>query len=252
MIAGNSGLPWGGCGKSNYTYKPNIEELKKNASTQEESIISNWIKTTLNIPYNKLNMLDSKQDIVDKIYKNTTKGRWGMIELDSTSTKTIQDIDYTKTKDPLSYSDAWVVSNCKLSKSICLPREECSKRNGKKRILYAGPKNSYKANLIFVAGPNCGAQGSNKGTMKRTLNKNLDFSTFRECIKQAFKAGLKSMILSNLKVVILAKVSGGIYAGKFKESINKEYLNIIDELLDEPLIDKLDYKFSDYFEKIYI
>ena len=248
MIAGNSGLPWGGCGKSEHnTYEPDIKGLKKDSKTQEESIVSNWIKTTLGIPYNNLKKLDSKVQDVKRIYKDTTKGRWGMEELNNTSIRTIQGIDYTTNKDPLSYSDAWVVSNCKLSES--------GYRNEK--VVYKGPSNSYIANLVFVAGPNYAATSNNeKGTMNRTLNNNLSYNEFKECVKQALKAGLKAMILSNIKVAILAKVSGGIYAGQkgsvYRTKINNDYNKIITELLNERLISGSNLKYSDYFKKVFI
>ena len=73
-------------------------------------------------------------------------GKWGLLEVDSRSHRTVQRVDYVNTKDPLSYADAWVVTGAKLCRKLQGPPPS-----------FDHVDSAYPATLVFVAGPNAGA-----------------------------------------------------------------------------------------------
>ena len=61
------------------------------------------------------------------------------------------------------------------------------------------------------------------------------YDFFRECVKQAVRAGLDAMMREGCDVALLARISCGIYAGNHRERLNAEYLDLVNELLAEPI-----------------
>ena len=168
------------------------------------------------------------------------KSAWGMQNLSGNDTTTRQHIDYT-TAQPWEYGDAWVVDNAPLAKKVG-NRYDFSKQKS--------------VTLVFVAGPNVGASGSGNriddtnsritgdnftSTTRRTFNFGLraDFGQFLEGVKAAYYAGLCSMVNSQCTIALLCHVSGGIYAGNFRDSYgdHSDYtlvMRLINEVLRMP------------------
>ena len=61
------------------------------------------------------------------------------------------------------------------------------------------------------------------------------YDFFRECVKHAVRAGLDAMMREGCNVALLARISCGIYAGNHRERLNAEYLDLVNELLAEPI-----------------
>ena len=209
MVAGNSGRPAGAVGGQ---YRLVLGKIHHKHKTQEEDIISGWLIAECG----KNNV--QKQN---SVYMSTICGKWGMIQPNSTSVKTIQGVDYTNGTDPMMYADAWTVRNAKL----------CEKSND------FVTRNQYPATLVFVAGPNAGAKGTPRGSMVRTLNKHAerDYNFFENGVAYAIRTGLDAMVYEGVTVALIAKVSCGIYAGVHKKKINQRLPTLLQKILQEPV-----------------
>ncbi len=71
--------------------------------------------------------------------------------------------------------------------------------------------------------------------MKRTLNKKAveDYGFFRDCIKEKLRSSLDGMASEGVTHPLVAQLSCGVYAGKHQETIQKKFLEILKEVLDE-------------------
>jgi hypothetical protein len=211
MVAGNSGRPAGGCG-----LRGAITNIHAFHRTQEEDIVSNWMVAENGA---------GNQDAHNELYRATIDNRWGMIETHSRRTDTIQGVDYRRTRDPWDYADAWVVRRCRMCTKSAEPAFE--------------PERSYECTLVFVAGPNAGALGQSEGSMARTCNRHCAASAgypfFRASVKSAMRTGMDAMISEGCSVALLAQLSCGIYAGRYRRRINAELRELVTELLTEPL-----------------
>jgi hypothetical protein len=198
-------------------------------NTQEEDVIVDWLLTEQNINST------SPENTFGRI-----KSAWGMQDLSGNDTTTRQRIDYT-TAQPWQYGDAWVVDNAPLAK-----------KDGDRYDF----RNKKSVTLVFVAGPNVGACGrrniiddqrrkitgnNHTSTTRRTFNFGLraDFRKFLEGVKAAYYAGLCSMVNAECKIALLCHVSGGIYAGLFRDSYGdgSDYslvMRLINEVLKMP------------------
>jgi hypothetical protein len=215
-VAGNSGRPGGACGiwDGRDECTTDKETLHAYHETQEEDIVSNWLLT--------------EQD-PDTVYADTICGVWGMVDPKGTSKKTVQQRDYSNAT-PEKYNDAWVVRNAKMSYKDVSINE---KREVEKKFDY---KNTFRASLVFVAGPNVAENSLRRAadsTMRRTYNYSAvkKYEDFRQGVAFAQYACLYAMAASNCNVAMLAYVSGGIYAGPWKKQINEDYTTLLNELL---------------------
>lgn len=209
MIAANSGLPAGGLNK----HMGRVAYKDLNYKTQEESVVANWMLTECGT--NAQNQ--------ETLFATTIKGKWGM--QDGTSHKTLQKIDFTKAKDPKFYNRAYIVNNCNLSN---LKRGA----NGK----WLDTKNTAKVSLVFADSVNANASvGTKTGTMQRTLNEKaiIDYDFFKECIKEKLRASLDGMVEQGITIALVAPLSTGVYAGKHKDAIGKDFHGLLKEVLDE-------------------
>jgi len=235
LVAGNAGRPGGVLGKMDgsgltHHYKPPYKY-----TTQEEDIVASWLQAEekkFNNPTFNPNIVFRKN-----LGSYVSGGRkWGMLYPDlhvgsPKSTHTIQGRDFThpfynsakgqRMDQAQNYNFAYTLKN--------------------KPIFDSKKKYIKRTDLVFVYGPNVayiGTSPNSSGT--RTLVKDYDFNrdydVFRECVKTALKAGLIEMYNNKIKIAILAPISGGIYSGRKSEtnkSINKEYIDIVNEILNE-------------------
>lgn len=231
VVAANHGLPLGGLAESDKLKKTITTDALK-LSTQEETLMANCIMTACGNDFNKQN---------EWAQKNVIK-KWGLTQpvYKSTDTNTLQGIDYTKSTSSDDYGDAWIVKNAKVSAVDY------------RRALQPNP---VTVDLIFSAGPNANAEaGSAEGSMKRTLNQRAinDYSYFRECIKFSLRGVLDGAANAGDTHVFLARTSGGVYAGDYKDRIIRDFERIVNEVLDE-CVDSLNVRQRrHYFVKVII
>ena len=165
-----------------------------------------------------------------RIYGETICGAWGMRDPEGTGGETLQGVDYRSTAAS-GYADAWVVGGVHLCQKVGAPK-------------LGGPPDGprfefarqYPTSLYFVAGPNAGTQGRNaSSTVRRTFNRAAaeDYGVFRAGVKHALKAGLYTMAQRGERVALLALVSGGIYAGPWRDRVVADYAQIVNEILQE-------------------
>jgi hypothetical protein len=231
MVAGNSGRPAGDIGDDDHVAGKNApcDTVHEDHETQEESVVSSWM-------FGECGSVTSCGEM-GALFRRTIAARWGMTRAhtkDAADYETIQGVDYTKAT-PEDYGDAWVVRRAKLLVPV------------------TGAKTT--ATLVFVSGPNVGDGGTPTGSMQRTRNATMakDYALFREGVKCAVRAGLDAMILEGVDVALVARVSCGIYAGKkgsdFRTKINAEFLDLVNELLEETLGTK---NRGNYFERVLV
>lgn len=204
MVAGNSGRIAGGCGD---TINMRFRSIHPEHTTQEESIVSNWV-TTMETKKNV-----DREVLFRQLLDGNGKPRWGLIEPVGASRATYQGKDYT-VAEPSDYFEAWEVPGAYLS----------------------GSEGLFATDLVFVAGPNVGSRGTKTGSMTRTFYTALTtYEDFREAVKQAVRAGLIKMNDLECEVALVAGVSTGIYAGQHSHRINKEFVDLVNEILYEEI-----------------
>lgn len=233
LVASNPGRPGGSLGKMDGTGL--ADNYNNDFSTQEESIIASWFQAEEKIFDLKKKKGDKRKFNCCIEFKNTlgvdatSRGRpWGMLNPESTSVKTIQGKDFTLPFFEKGRSQPQRAAY--YSFAYHLPSKPIFNSN----------KDSIKiVDLFFVYGPNVSASGSPTGSMSRTKIKEYrfqrDYFIFKTGVKNAIRAGLISMANADIKVAILARVSGGIYSGNGNTNrrINSDYNDIINDLLLE-------------------
>ena len=209
MIAGNSGRPGGDIGKADGT----VQKVHAEHRTQEEDLVSSWLVGEAGNNTRKQN----------KLYKDHLWNRWGMMDMNSTSPHTRQGVDYTKcskTEYAQMYADAWTINRA----SLCTKR-----RSGSFNFT-----ETFGATLVFVAGPNMGAGKSPHGSTARTLlPESTTYDIFKEGVTSAVRTGLDAMVMEGVQVAFIAQVSCGLYAGKYKTQIRRDFENLVNGLLHE-------------------
>ena len=212
MVAGNSGRPGGGVGRGlddipTVNHKEIGRGIRGKLDTQEESVVASWM-------YGECG---NDGECRDALFRSTICGRWGQTERQGATM--INGVDYTDA-DESSYAEAWVVRDAKLVESL----ENTTK---------------VEATLVFVAGPNAGFSFSDSsggyGSTKSTVNIKAkdDYGVFEASVKASVRAGLLAMQQEGVQHALVARVSCGIYAGTHKEEINKEYLKLVQEIVNE-------------------
>lgn len=258
MVAGNSGLPGGSCG--DFNGNGDATGLYAYHNTQEEDVVSNWLRTTSFknniILVNHTDKKTNKKRYTDKkIFRHTIYEQWGMkvqdwkktymwstIKYDISKdikpknsnrkedyTNTIQGVNYTKA-EPYEYADAWVVHSAHLSEKVLKIKMEYNKPVVNK---YYDFNNTYLTTLVFVAGPNCGTHGSTvNSSMTRTFNTSIkSYNIFEKSVESALFAGLYAMAAEGCTIALLAYVSAGIYAGPYETMIKNNFKNIVNRVL---------------------
>ena len=147
MVAANSGRPGGACG-----LRAQLDHAKLHPGhrTQEEDIVSSWIRTEAG----------DDPAAQDELYRGTIDQRWGMRDTLSTGRDTIQGVDYCRTTSPASFADTWLVPRAVMS-------AKSADDDGTMRF---DTERQFPCTLVFTAGPNAGASASPWGSMARTRN----------------------------------------------------------------------------------
>ena len=187
-------------------------------------MVSNWLITTCRSTGAPVGTDARGHRLASSVYRATIHDKWGMVRPESTDTETMQGVDYTSA-DCEDYADAWCVDGARLSAKLAGEKPQFDTRF------------QYSTALIFVAGPNAGAQGySEVSTTRRTLNTLMvdDYERFRGGVKCALHAGLLAMAQMGCDVALLAHVSAGIYAGPHRERLRHDYEQIVNEILTDP------------------
>jgi hypothetical protein len=90
VVAGNSGRPAGACGFKDGT----IRKLHPEHTTQEEDVVSNWMTTACHNKGRPLmpGMADGGHETANAVYQATIFKKWGMLDLEGSSKKTVQHV----------------------------------------------------------------------------------------------------------------------------------------------------------------
>lgn len=217
VLAGNSGLPAGAVGQ----HVCLLGDVKRPGqlfrapsggtySTQEEDVVKNWL-----LAENAAN---------DTPIRTALSGIWeayGMKDFGSNDTRTKQGVNFTnlttsssKTLAGLSsvapspyerlYAEAWVVGPALLRPKL-----------GRRPDAYDEAR-FLSTSLVFVAGPNAGAEGSDsRSTTKRTFNAYLarNQRNFLDAVEWTYFAALHAVAMEGKRVALLPWISGQLYAG---------------------------------------
>lgn len=231
MIAANSGKPGGGYSAVVRDARGNaigvVRELHARHTTQEEDVVSDWLLT--NAQNARVTGAADTAAHCNSVYRASIYEKWGMTDPEGTSHLTIQGVDYTTTRNPLLYADAWVVDDVRLSsKDVAGPRAEFAFSS------------QCQTTLFFVAGPNASARPNNPmSSTRRTYSTAAanDYNWFRAGIEAAVRAGLLAMAARGCDVALVVGVSTGIYAGQqHKTRIIAEFEVLVNNLLNEPML----------------
>jgi hypothetical protein len=252
LIAGNPGRPGGALGKMDGT---GVEgDINRRFTTQEESVVASWLLAEKE-QFKRVHphsTFDPNITFRNNLGVNATlpgggRGRpWGLMYPDKRlgqdmAKYTIQHIDFT---EPFTKNDKWYhIQKYNFAYSL------------NDKPLFNSKDKIKNVDLVFVYGPNVGASGKTLfSSLTRTkvhdYQYHRDYEIFKRSAKMALRAGLKKMIDDDVKIAILARVSGGIYAGLGSQTfnaINSEYENLVNEILSE---DYKGEKIGSYFDKV--
>jgi len=213
MIAGNSGRPGGNVGDVS-GIGPDMTKVRADHTTQEEDLVSNWLLSTAVV-----NGVDPHRTF------HAIEKRWGLNDFTKSAReddyKTIQRVDYVHTKKSSDYAlPAFVLKNAVMSRKDA---------GGFAKHAF------FRSHLVFVAGPNVADIGTPRGTMRRTRNAKAgkDYTFFKECVGVALRTGIDALAAAGAKVILIARLSTGIYAGPYKKVFNQEFTTLLDRVLEE-------------------
>ena len=166
---------------------------------------------------------------------------------------TRQGVDYVHTQKPLDYGDAWILPDA----DLCVDLSD----GGTTGWRFFRMDQIVRTTLIFVAGPNASLRRGKHMmcSMLRTQNRlcvtectllNQPFLQgaaveevapfFVACVRAAMRAGLDAAIEAGIDVIVLARISGGNYAGPLRGKMTQEfYRKLVEDLLKEDVIVKV-------------
>ena len=177
-------------------------------------MVSNWLVTHAG----------ANSDGWSALFSGTICKAWGMQEPLAGSTKTVQGVDYSA--DHLlaadMYSDAWAVQGCRLSRKVAGTSPSYD------------PAQQYPTTLIFAAGPNANPRAASS-SCRRTYSAraNTSYAFFKEGVAAAVRTSLASAALHKCNVVLLARFSGGLYAGPHEATLRREFPALVQGVLHE-------------------
>ena len=101
-------------------------------------------------------------------------------------------------------------------------------------------------------------QGNYTSTVARTFNRKteFDYNFFKDCVMYTFKAALIAMAYRGDTIAVLCHVSGGIYAGRHRNTYGdrgrdlNDLKQIVDAALQQPMPNS-NFKIGQYFDKVY-
>lgn len=229
MVAGNSGRPGGHIGGwsndntvANNFVKNSPEGLNGWKGGQEEDIMRTWL-----LSYTS----DQRQEQFNNI-----GGKWGLDNKENNNT--IQKFEYVNSEIPEIYSKPDIVV-----KDVKITPWETPPKKGQPGSL--DKSRTFDANLVFVAGPNASTpiQNKSEGSTARTANikAKTEYNFFKEGIKVALKTAFDKLNENDIKIAIVAGISTGIYAGKHKDKISKDFIRLVQDVLEQ---NKSTYKFD--------
>lgn len=243
VLAANSGQP-GGKLAEDLPHEP-LSSKQLNYTVQEESVLSNVMLT--HSPYN----VNMQKDF----FNSSIKGQWGLMNeynWMSPNNMTRQGEDFSlpfaegETTSSKKYNKVFVVDNCRISNL------ENAGVNAKGDPQVKLGNKSCEVRLIFADSVNANAElGSSGGSMKRTLNPNAvaNYEEFLLCVKEKMRATIDGSKMqqegggeSDVTVLLMAQLSGGIYAGLHREKFMKRdktepsgFEKALNEVLNEPV-----------------
>ena len=166
---------------------------------------------------------------------------------------TMQGVDYVNTQHAGDYEEAWTLPDA----DLCVDESDGGPSGWRVFKL----DKIVRTTLIFVAGPNASnGWGHNMmGSVLRTRNKrcideasstsyelrrtasglevnNIEKAApfFVSCVRNAMRAGLDAAIEAGIDVIVLARISGGIYAGAWHRAMTRDfYRKLVEDLLEE-------------------
>ena len=167
---------------------------------------------------------------------------------------TMQGVDYVNTQHAGDYEEAWTLPDA----DLCVDESDGGPSGWRVFKL----DKIVRTTLIFVAGPNAsnGWGHSMMGSVLRTRNKrcideasstsnvelrrtasglevnNIEKAApfFVSCVRNAMRAGLDAAIEAGIDVIVLARISGGIYAGAWHRAMTRDfYRKLVEDLLEE-------------------
>ena len=192
-------------------------------------MVSNWILCEAGFD-------KAKQD---RLFRQTIDRQWGTMELNSESSETFQGVNYVAARDSIAFADAWVVRNA----WVCKKTVDC-----KFDFTSKAP-----CTLVFCAGPNAGARGSRTGSLSRTANKRASLPTeydfFRQCVSTALGAAFDAMLNEGVNIVIVARISCGLYSQEHRLRINEDFVDIVNAALREN-VGSAGYTRGHYFDRV--
>ena len=170
---------------------------------------------------------------------------------------TMQGVDYVNTQHAGDYEEAWTLPDA----DLCVDESDGGPSGWRVFKL----DKIVRTTLIFVAGPNASnGWGHNMmGSVLRTRNKrcideasstsnvelrrtasglevnNIEKAApfFVSCVRNAMRAGLDAAIEAGIDVIVLARISGGIYAGAWRDKMTREfYRKLVEDLLEEEVV----------------
>jgi hypothetical protein len=122
VVAGNSGRPAGACGFKDGT----IRKLHAEHTTQEEDVVSNWMTTACHNKGRPLmpGMADGGHETANAVYQATIFKKWGMLDLEGSSKKTVQHVSARahvppKGPNPPSWQAATAVAAAAAAAAAC-------------------------------------------------------------------------------------------------------------------------------------
>lgn len=264
VLAANSGVAGGDLGK-HFLLHDSVpgDILKKKMKTQEENVLQNWFhgswilgrsaNDTMNLIINKWGFDDPSQ---------------GEHETPIFMTKQGKNYNDAKKEDYEIFRDAWILPNQPLT---------VNKEDDKEKPFFV--------DLIFAAGPNANEENGKKwGSMKKTFIESVanaeDYAYFERMVIVAFESAMDIAIKNNVDILILPKISGGIYGGNpiieglqqiwdkdkrslfrkgrrpmtHRDKIENKYPDIVKSLLEKPPhhhpINEDHYKRKYYFKRV--
>ena len=128
------------------------------------------------------------------------------------------------------YSDAWAVRGCRLSRKVvgATPKQN-----------HYDVAKQYSTVLIFAAGPNANPTAGRKASScscKRTFSQAAhdSYDVFKQGVAAAVRTSL-ALAAGQCDVVLLARFSGGLYAGPHRDRIHADFVPLVRGVLQEPV-----------------